>query len=233
MKTLVFGDYFEAVIAAAQLRNEGYAVDVFDEAVSLLWGPMSVGGVRLFVHGREEGEVADENDGGEVAVVAEGFWSRFFRWFVMFVLCSGVFFLVGGLLMAASLNPVGLSMVVLTLLVLVVGAIALAGIAESTKKLSRYPLVIGIGAALSFASILFVGIGLGRPRVKESCDGAAVVTKRAGQIDLLSVLAARVVTNSAPMRNWLRLREGAYLATLDTTGDFFKCYSWAFCSGVR
>ena len=159
MKTFVFGDCFEAMIAASRLRDEGYAVDIYDEAVASLWGPMAVGGVRVIVHGRDGVEVADENEEDERAEAAEGLLDRMLRRFAMSVLGLGGCLLVSSLLLVAFFNPAGVSLVVLGSILLVFWVSALAGIAETTKKMSRSPLGIGIGAALSVASILVFGIG--------------------------------------------------------------------------
>ncbi|MGJ8726145.1 MAG: hypothetical protein ACSHYB_16435 [Roseibacillus sp.] len=155
MKTYVFSNHFEAAVAAVELRNDGYAVEVYDDSVAALWGPMAVGGVRLVVDPIQDRGSFGEN---ELLQVGDGPVDVVFRWVFAFVLVGGGLSLLLSLLFDAASSPAKLLMVLVLTGVSALGCIGVFGlIAEFTKKLFTYPLAMGLCASVLLLAKLFVG----------------------------------------------------------------------------
>ncbi|MGJ8724323.1 MAG: hypothetical protein ACSHYB_07190 [Roseibacillus sp.] len=155
MRTLVFSDHIEAAIAASRLRSEGYAADICDESVSSLWGPLTVGGVRVFV---SEGVELELSSGSEVLSDSDGWADKLLRWVFVMVFLSGIVFCIGGFFSLVISNPEELSLFPVFCSLLAVGSVfALSLIAEPTKRLVRSPLVLGVCAVVLVITKLFIG----------------------------------------------------------------------------
>ena len=155
MRTFVFSNHFEAIVAAAELRNDGYAVEVYDESVAALWGPMSVGGVRLAV---EPILGIESTEGVEGIEASDHPVDNVLRWVFASILVCGGLSLLFGLLFDAASNPARMLMFLLVtalLMVAYVGAVSL--IAEFTKGLVTRPLVLGVSVFVLLITKLLIG----------------------------------------------------------------------------
>ncbi|MDP0492005.1 MAG: hypothetical protein Q7Q71_13225 [Verrucomicrobiota bacterium JB023] len=155
MRTFVFSNHFEAMVAAAELRNEGYSVEIYDESVAALWGPMSVGGVRMVV---EPIEGAKTNEEVDTIEASDRPIDNVLRWIVASILVCGGLFLLSGLVLNFVSNPARFSTLFLLTTLLAVGYLGIVSlIAEFTRKLVTHPLVVAAGALVWVAAKLLIG----------------------------------------------------------------------------
>ena len=155
MKTFVFSNHFEAAVAAAHLQNEGFTVEVYDESVAALWGPLAVGGVRVVVEPGREGESTEE---ALLLPTSDGPVDIVLRWIFASVLVCGGLCLLFGLFFDAISNPARLLMVLLGAALLAVFHVCIFSlIAESTRRLVTHPIVLWGGVLVLLITKLLIG----------------------------------------------------------------------------
>ncbi|WP_411845553.1 hypothetical protein AAFN60_18120 [Roseibacillus persicicus] len=155
MRTFVFGNHFEAAVAAAHLRNDGYAVEVYDESVAALWGPMTVGGVRMVVEPARECECAEET---LPLPAVDGPVDKVLRWtFLSVLVCGGLCLLFGLLFYATSDYSQILMVLFVTVILFLVHVVVVSLIAESTRRLVTHPLVLWGGVLVLLVAKLLIG----------------------------------------------------------------------------
>lgn len=151
MRTITYSNFEEASLSVAQFRSEGYIANCCDESAPLLWGPATVGGVRVFV---SEEPVDDELYAEEVKTGGISFLDR---------LVAGVFlalFFVGSLYCLFTLAFFAFSSPV-SVLAFVVGAFCVSLTCVSVLAILVEPMKLAIQNGL-IASLVVIGLIIAR-----------------------------------------------------------------------
>jgi hypothetical protein len=148
-----FATHEEAAIFASAMRAKGYHAEILDEGMASVYGPLTIGGIRVLVSKESAG-----NDDGFYETDAmvppppgaepDGEILRLVRLLVVGVAALGLIILVILLLSAYSRNPGGLLWVLIEVLIfpLIIGlAFALMGpfMGSFTRFVRGEPLAVG------------------------------------------------------------------------------------------
>lgn len=108
-----FATHEEAAIFASAMRSEGYFAEILDGAMGTIYGPLTIGGIRVIV---SDGPVGNDDGSGETDATMpppagkphDGEFLTILRMLVVSVAALGVVILVVLSLSAYSGNPGGL-----------------------------------------------------------------------------------------------------------------------------